>query len=120
MSDDKYRLGLAGAMGNGTTFCLMHGFDVLGAGFTETHNLVVLLGKFVTKLLHVSADSALFDAIMDAPSHPDAIYLIDEQDRLRRKISPCSDLQVAHMLWLSSFDVDALEGLADDCQKLVN
>lgn len=125
MSDHKYRLGLAGAMGNGATFCLMHHFEVLGAGFSETHRLVALLGKFTTQPLHVymdksTADSVLYDAIMDAPTNPDATYHCDEEDRLRKKLSPCSDLQVAHMLCLSSFDADDLQDFSDRCQKLVN
>ncbi len=125
MSDDKYRLGLAGAIGNGATYCLMRGFDVLGAGFYETHRVVELLSLFTKQPLHVymdktTADSVLFDAIMDVPSNPDATYHMDEEDRLRTKLSPCSDLQVAHMLCLSSFDADELENYTNNCQKMIN
>jgi len=125
MSDDRYRLGVAGAIGNGATFCLMRGFEVLGSGFYETHNLIELVSRFVKKPLHVymdksTADSALYDAIMNAPSNPEASYHMDEDDRLRYKLSPCSDLQVAHMLCLSSFDADELQNFAEKCQKMVN
>ena len=125
MSDSKYRLGLAGAVGNGATFCLMRGFEVVGAGFSETHNLVALLVRFVRHPLHVymdksTVDSVLYHAIMDAPTNPDATYHLDEEDRLRYKLSPCSDLQVAHMLCLSSFDAEALQNLVEQCQKMVN